>query len=630
MTSKNQRPPIIHLWGLILLCGLLLRPVHTSSAEEVTSYPTVDALHAAVIPPADRVDLARRLLGVTEVPPPPASARTRQVGEQQAFWVSNQADERTFQVDAALRVVGEHIYLWVEEGAAVPDDQLVQLAETFDTRVYPQVRELWGSELVPGIDGDPRIYALFARDLGSFILAYYAGRHSYPDEVIGFSNEHEMLFFNLDNTGLQVAQPYVESVMAHEFQHMVRDNVDANEDSWLDEGFSMFTEYFLGYEDALWSASAFMQNLDTQLNTWAYNTDTSPHYGAGLLWVNYFYQRYGLNAVQRLSADSANGLTGFDNALRALGEPGVDVFFADWVLANVIQNKSLADGRYGYGATVAVPLPDQSVLRYPFSVTQSLSQYATHFYDLLAPSETESITVNFTMPHTIALLPTQAASGQHGWYSNRGDRSEMTLTRAFDLSAVSSATLLFQLWYAIERGWDYGYVMVSIDDGATWSLLDSPEMTDFNPHGNAYGLGYSGESLGWVAESLSLDAYAGRANVLVRFALITDDATLLPGMFIDDVAIPQIGYFSDFEGDGDEWTPQGFIWTDNRLPQQVWVQAAQVVGESIEVTRWLATDETHTWTLPIIQGAVKVALTVSPFAPVTTVPMPYTLEITVP
>ena len=49
--------------------------------------------------------------------------------------------------------------------------------------------------------------------------------------------------------------------------------------------------------------------------------------------------------------------------------------------------------------------------------------------------------------------------------------ADTRLTRAFDLSGVSSATLDYHLWYDLEEHWDYGYVMVSDDNGAHWDIL---------------------------------------------------------------------------------------------------------------------------------------------------------------
>jgi hypothetical protein len=167
--------------------------------------------------------------------------------------------------------------------------------------------------------------------------------------------------------------------------------------------------------------------------------------------------------------------------------------------------------------------------------------------------------------------------------------------------------------------------MISTNEGTTWTPLDTPNMTTDNPHNNAYGPGYTGSSGGWLAESISLDAYTGR-EILLRFEMITDDATTQPGMVIDDVSIPELDYRSDFETDGGGWESVGWVRTDNTLPQQVWVQAVQQIGSDVTITRWLAPAESR-WSLPLEPGVEQMALVISPFAPLTTVSMPYALEV---
>src|SRR5579871_3053803 len=116
--------------------------------------------------------------------------------------------------------------------------------------------------------------------------------------------------------------------------------------------------------------------------------------------------------------------------------------------------------------------------------------------------------------------------------------------------------------------------MVSTDGGKTWTPLSTAHTTSDNPNGAAYGVGYTGASNGWVSESIPLDAYAGK-QILVRFEMITDDAVTRPGMAIDDVSIPEIKYTDNFEMSGGDWQPEGWIWTDNRLPEAGWVQVAE-------------------------------------------------------
>jgi len=322
-------------------------------------------------------------------------------------------------------------------------------------------------------------------------------------------------------------------------------------------------------------------------------------------------------------------LASFDNVLHSMGEPGVNEFFADWVLANWFLDPSLGDGRYGYQLLMPglpSPLPVASASTYPFIWAGQANQYSTDYFVLDNLQGVQSLDINASFMDTVQLVPIKPDAGRWVWYSNKGDFSDNTLTRAIDLSGVDSSTLHFRAWYYIENLWDFGYVTVSADGGATWDILTTPQMTTDNRHNTGYGPGYSGQSGGWIDESISLDEYAGR-EILLRFEVITDDTVAQPGLVIDDVSIPEIGYADDFETGDDGWAAQGWIRTDNVLPQQAWIQVAQRVGDEVIVSRWLAPGANH-WTLPIAEGASQVVLAVSPFAPVTTVPAPYTLTIT--
>ena len=49
-----------------------------------------------------------------------------------------------------------------------------------------------------------------------------------------------MFVFNADNVDLASEEAY--SVLAHEFQHMIHWYTDANESTWMNEGFSVVAE----------------------------------------------------------------------------------------------------------------------------------------------------------------------------------------------------------------------------------------------------------------------------------------------------------------------------------------------------------------------------------------------------
>ncbi|MBZ0283769.1 MAG: immune inhibitor A [Anaerolineae bacterium] len=613
-----------------ILLTVFMLIVAPARAQQPTApdavYPTVIALQETVVPAADPLELAERFRNIETVLPPPESVSPRKVGEQQAFWIIDSAADREFQINATLRVVGEHIYMWVEDGAPVSDADLRSLTDAFDNRIYDDVRELWGTEASPGIDGDPRLYGLFAYNLGAGTLAYFANRHTFPAAVYPTSNQHEMFFFNLDTAGTNnLDTPLMESTIAHEFQHMIRANIQQNEDIWLNEGFSTFTEMYL-YNSAAFVID-YLSNPGTQLNAWTQDGNVLPHYGASSMFVAYFYERYGLDALRTVSENPGTGLNAFDVVLRDLGEPGVDELFADWVLANYLMNPEIEDGRYGYEAFngFSISRPLAVVAAYPHQADHTLNQYAADYYVAANLEGKTHLTIALSAPDIVGLLPTQPASGNWMWYSNRGDLSNMTLTRAFDLTSVTTATLNYKIWHDTEQVWDFGYVLISTDSGESWEFLRTPYMGESDPSGLVFGPGYNGVSGGWLDETIALDAYAGQ-NILLRFELLNDEAISQPGMAIDDVRIPEIGYSSDFEIDGGGWEAAGWIRTDNRLPQQVWVQAVQQIGNSVQVTRWLA-PSAGKWTLPLDPNVDQVLIAIAPFAPVTTVPLDYILKV---
>jgi hypothetical protein len=605
-------------------------------AQEEPTYPTVTALEEAVIPARDRVLLAQQLLDVGPIDPPPTTPETFEVGDRQNFKAMNTSANEIFEIEAELLAVGEHIYIWVDTRADVEREQAQALADAFDTTIYPGVRDLWGTEASPGIDGDRRVYGLFTYDLGGSVAAYYSSENTFPDEVSASSNEHEMFIYELSAIGTDIDSWFSESVTAHEFQHMIRDRVTPNMDSWLNEGLSVFTQTYLDYPDGEWSALAYQDAPGTQLNHWS-EGDTGPNYGGSLLFISYFYERYGLKPLQTVSRLNISSMDAFNEVLLDIGQEDVNDLFADWVLANYWRDPDLvsADGsstRYGYEMYSGLTDPVVEELdAEPETIEEEASQYSAHYfvYDEDDLDGIDALELEFSAPDTVQVVPVEAASGERFWYSNRGDNIAPTLTKEVDLSGVSEASLDYDVWFYTEQLWDYGYVMASVDQGETWDLLTTPTMTDSNPHGTSYGSGYTGQSDEWLHESISLDDYVGQ-TVWLRFAMITDDATNQYGMALDNLSITADGETlesSDFEADNGGWDGAGWVWIDNVLPQSAWVQVTQRSGETLDVTRWRYPDE-QPGSVELIDGVDEVLVVVSPFALQTTVPIDYTLNIT--
>jgi hypothetical protein len=145
----------------------------------------------------------------------------------------------------------------------------------------------------------------------------------------------------------------------------------------------------------------------------------------------------------------------------------------------------------------------------------------------------------------------------------------MTLTRTFDFTNHSGPlTLSYWTWYDLEEDYDYLFLEAS-EDGKSWQILTTPSGTADDPSGNSYGWGYNGLSGGgpeWIQEQVDISQFAGK-QVQIRFEYLTDEAVNGEGFLLDDVSIPEIGYFTDFEQDDGGWQAEGFVRIKNTLPQ---------------------------------------------------------------
>ncbi|MDP1547036.1 MAG: immune inhibitor A, partial [Anaerolineales bacterium] len=243
-----------------------------------------------------------------------------------------------------------------------------------------------------------------------------------------------------------------------------------------------------------------------------------------------------------------------------------DAFFMDWAITNFLLDKSVGDGRFVYNNYPGAHRASATETFYscpqaPFSRT--VKQFGVDYISIECAGD---YTISFTGSTVTKLLPADPYSGQYAFWSNKGDESNMTLTREFDFTAVSGPIeLSFRTWYDIETDWDYVYVEAS-EDGETWEILVTPSGTGTDPSGNSYGWGYTGVTKTWIEETVDLSAYAGK-NVFVRFEYITDAAVNGEGFMVDDVRVDAAGYSSDFEADADDWVAEGFVRVQNVLPQ---------------------------------------------------------------
>jgi len=612
-------------------------------------------------------------------------------GDARRFWLGDSDTSRTYEITATLAVLSEHTQMWVEEGVEVDREALLASARAFDAHTYPTLRQAFGAEWNPGIDGDPRIVILNARFTGA--IGYFFSAHQYSRLANPYSNEAEMVFMNVD--ALAPGTTAYDAVLAHEFQHMIHWHLDSNEDAWLNEGASELAEVLTGLGSDAGTVAAFAADPDVQLNTWGEEGNVGAHYGASYLMVRYLMERLGADALRDVMESPANGIASIDAVLEAR-DNGLTFrdLFADWAAANLLDRPDVAGGRWGYrgtdlnaspaervdvgamgdggdgggttdtspdgdegavGATVGSPDGDEGAVgatgrspdgdedavgatrRSPLRGT--VAQHATDYIAVAPPPAGGRLRVAFEGQPTVRLVPNAPAGGRWQWWSNRGDASHSSLERILDLTGVSSATLSVDLWYDIEVGWDYAYVRASADGGRTWDALRGAHTSAYNPNGNALAPGYTGVSGAdpegdagsaepiWVREEIDLTPYVG-GSVLVRFDYVTDDAVNAPGLCLDNLQVDAIGWVDDVEAGEDGWRAVGFVRHDNVLPQD-WIVQAIMPGEEPRVERLdVGPNGRGEWLLPpIAEGGEDLILAISALASTTTERAEYALSV---
>ena len=561
----------------------ILDPTQLEQASE-----TLRELNESTVPINDPIDLAARLGGKLNVPNVLIDTEAPyEVGAQKSFWATNTDTNENFKVQATLRYVGDNIYFWIENSVRYNQSDLIPLAETFDKEIIPTDREFFGEEWNPGVDGDPRFYVLYAGNLGMNLAGYYSSADELHPDAHPYSNAHEMFLINSDTVDLR--DNYIYGTMAHEFQHMIHWYQDRNEETWVNEGFSMLAEHVNNY-DAGGFDWEYMDNTDMQLNDWGGDVgDNGPHYGASYIFFVYFLDRFGDDATKALVRHDENGFTGIEKVMEELDlvNPTTEKpytaneFFADWAVANLLQDTSIENGRYGYLSYSPTYVDmEKSIMACPTKLNGDVYQYGVDYIEIDCGS-LDSIQI--TASEAVRLLPFNApSSGDYFIWSNVGDESNSHLSQTFDLSQVSGeAALTFKTWYDIEEDYDYIYISASTD-GQTWRILDSENCTSDNPSGNSYGCGWNGTTSGWIDEKVDLSDYVGQ-TVTLRFDYVTDAAVNGKGMAIDDLAIDAIGYSTDLETDLGGWTAEGFVRVQNHLPQTMNLTIVTYTNNGISV-----------------------------------------------
>jgi hypothetical protein len=403
------------------------------------------------------------------------------------------------------------------------------------------------------------------------------------------------------------ARPFLyESVFAHEYQHLLHHYTDPNEVAWVNEGLSDFTEVitgyadlskhtnqkghdshtnaFLGWEavvDASWNPIAYESGPENGLTAWGDQGDDEilADYGFAMYFMNFVNsQGYGKDFFHAWQHTAANGIDGMNEALAAAGSS--DTFanlFGDASVSALVDGYLDNGGSTG-NASLDADLQNEAteatvLINADANATDGAPPWGSDYIDLGSGAGLDSVSVAFQGADHYVGGPQWVVDGD-GYFTNPdevginyGDNKDLSIAR--DVSGHDGEVLTFDHFYAMELGWDFGFVQVSTDGGLTWESLACDGTTiDHNP--DAFTSitdnvpGYTGPNEdpeivttnGTALEPLSVTCPALPDGVdYLAFRLMTDPAVEFDGWHVKNIQLDGV----------DLGTPGDLTGWDNQL-----------------------------------------------------------------
>lgn len=470
---------------------------------------------------------------------------------------------------------GAGAQIWVQANLAWPAgdprptpvitcEQAQYMVGIFESNIYPKETSFFGMPdlhdgsyaLLPSLVGLPSDYYYDAAGRQIILVSnvrddnYYDP--TYPNYIAGFYSPSFEVYFDrnvmsidaydwANRTGPSGTRPYLyEGVFAHEYQHLLHDDYDSDEENFVNEGLADLAEMLVGYGVANQGhIDASAKYPENSLVLWEDQggLEILADYGHAYLFQLYLMEQFGPEFIQIEFHNPGNGISGINDSLAMIGANRTFAdLYHDWSVALVIDSTK-AGGRYAFKAinfhldlgTPAAPNPQAYD-------TPGVGPWGTDYLWITGdPKKLAKFTFNGLDYST---FPTAWTSDGNTLWGGKGNLIDNWAI----FPATGGGVLTFDTLYDIEKFWDFGFVQVSTDGGYSWSSLTNGYTTsehDVNAHPKVVANlpGLTGSTGGaWVPMSFDLSAYAGQ-DVLLAFRYVTDWATAEAGWFIDNVYV---------------------------------------------------------------------------------------------
>jgi len=493
-----------------------------------------------------------------------------------------------------LRSVGENVEIWVANDLSFPDDrpahvvtqeQVDKLRDEFDSNIYPKATEFFGTpdqldgshSPLPGMVGLPEGYYGGSDKvimLVDNIIDEGYTNPDYPFFVAGFfwqtlENYIDRNIITIDTNSWETRlESTFFGTTIHELQHLIHADNDGDEETWINEGMSTFSEYLGGYGLDSSSINFYLDHPENSLTLWDdhVGAETGPEtiadYGQVQLFTTYLNDKYGQEFIRDLALNKANSIESIEQTFE---QHNIDMTFTEvyqnFITALAIDSNRVGGGVYNIDSVDLRSLPVDAegtkrgkTVDYEKAVTfekEGVPAWGGDFKELDFKEKIRGINfdgVDFLGTQWKTVADPENEENQVLW-GNEGDEADNHLIFEADLSSVDTATLNFDHYLDIEEQWDFGVVQVSTDNGQTWTSLEnentrSDVVDEGYPKIKENVPGFTGNVKEWQNETFDLSQYAGQ-KVLISFRYLTDWGYNDTGWFIDNIEIPEIGFSND-------------------------------------------------------------------------------------
>jgi len=268
-------------------------------------------------------------------------------GQKINFFVEKEYDkaDRT-NISATLRLIGIRSYIYFEDAwwDSLTDverqdilENVSELSQEFDNRIYPVLTQFYGSENNPGIDDDAKI-TIVLEQMKERIGGYDRQIDGYYKAQAPSSNQREMVYLATE----YVSTKNIRDYLAHEFTHLIIFNqkgriLNVEEEIWLTEAIADYSPTLLGY-DAEYQGS----NLQSRVNEFIDSPSDSllewksaqADYAVVDLLTQYIADQYGIDVLSSIVKSSKTGISAIEDVLskKGINKPFSEIF-QDWVIA---------------------------------------------------------------------------------------------------------------------------------------------------------------------------------------------------------------------------------------------------------------------------------------------------------